>query len=370
MEREEKTVARRRISFTTLLSIALAAPLHAQFRNGNQTVVMELPRVSQRAEVAQRIGLTDIRVIYHRPAVHGRRIWGKLVPYGEVWRTGANEITRVELSDPVTVEGHSLSAGAYGLHMIPGESKFTVIFSKNAASWGSFFYDAKDDALRVDVTAQPNAMRESLTYEFIDVTPDSTTLRLEWEKLAVPIRISVDTKAVVMPRIRWQLTSLAQYTSMAWDDAARFMLDQRWDLEEALKYAEQSLQKEEVFNNILTKAEILQRLGRNDEARPLFEKAVKSASAVQVHSYARQLQSQGPDEAKQALQFFEWNAAAHPDAWITHAGMARVYSAHADFDRAAREMKLALEGAPDQAKSGIERQVEQLQSRRDINVAP
>ena len=360
-------MVRQRIQLLVLLGIALSSPLAAQFRNGNQTVILELPRVSQRGEVAQRIGLTDIRVIYPRPAVQGRRIWGKLVPYGQVWRTGANEITRVEFSDPVNVEGHPLPAGAYGLHMIPGESKFTVILSNDATSWGSFFYNQKDDALRFDVAPQANAMRELLTYDFSDVTPDSATLRLEWEKLAVPIRISVDNKTTVLPRIRRQLTSLAQYTSMAWDDAARYLLDQGWDLDDALKYVDQSMQKEEVFNNILTKAEILEKLGRSSEALPLFQKAVKSATAVQVHSYARQLQSQGPEQAKQALQFFEWNAAAHPDAWITHAGMARVYSARADFGHAAQEMKIAEAGAPEQAKANIQRQLQQLEAGQDIN---
>jgi hypothetical protein len=349
------------------MSAALAWSAAAQFRNGNQTVVMELPRISQRAEVSQRIGLTDVRVIYHRPAVHGRRIWGNVVPYGRVWRTGANEITRVEFSDGVTVEGKPLPAGAYGLHMIPGQSSWTVIFSRDATSWGSFFYDAKDDALRVEVTPQPNEMRESLTFDFADVAPDSATLRLEWEKLAVPLRIAVDTKAVIMPRIRRQLTSLAQYTSMAWDDAARYMLDQGWDLDEALRYADQSLQKEEVFQNLLTKAEILQKLGREAEARPLFEKAVRSADALPVHLYARQLQAQGPEEAQQALRFFELNAAAHPEAWVTHAGLARVYSARGDFGRAAQEMKLAMAGAPDPQKSAMQKQIEQLQAGRDIN---
>jgi len=350
-----------------VLSVVLASPLAAQFRNGNQTVIMELPRVSQQGEVAQRIGLTDIRVIYHRPAVHGRRIWGKVVPYGQVWRTGANEITRVTFSDPVTVEGHPLAAGAYGLHMIPGESKFTAIFSNDATSWGSFTYDQKNDALRVEITPQPNEMRESLTYEFADVTPDSTTLRLEWEKLAIPIRISVDNKAIVLPRIRRQLTGLAQYTSMAWDDAARYLLDQGWELGEALEYVDKSLQKEETFTNVLTKAELLQKLGRPAEAGPLFEKAVKSAAAVQVHAYARQLQAAGPEQAAQALQFFEWNAQAHPDVWITRAGMARVYSARHDFRKAAEEMKAALAAAPDKAKTNLHRQLEQLQAGSDIN---
>jgi len=346
---------------------ALALTAAAQFRNGSQTVVLELPRVSQRGEVSQRIGLTDIRVVYHRPAVHGRKIWGAVVPYGKVWRTGANEITRVEFSDPVTVEGHPLAAGAYGLHMIPGEAAWTVIFSRDATSWGSFFYDPKDDALRVDVTPRPNEMREMLTFDFTDVTPDAATLQLEWEKLAVPLRLGVDVKSIVLPRIRRQLTGLPQYTSMAWDDAARYMLDQGWDLEEALQYADHSLQKEETFQNLLTKSELLQKLGRTDEAHAVFDRAIHSADAMQIHSYARQLQAQGPEQGAQALQIFEANAAAHPDVWVIHAGMARVLSAHHDFDRAAREMQLALASAPEPQKGGVQKQLDQLRAGHDIN---
>lgn len=350
------------------LCAAFACAVAAQFRNGNQTVVLELPRISQRAEVVQRLGLTDVRVLYHRPAVHGRKIWGAVVPYGKVWRTGANEITRVEFSDPVTVEGHPLPAGAYGLHMIPGESTWTVIFSHDATSWGSFFYDAKDDALRLDVTPRTNEMRELLTFDFTDVAPDAATLQLEWEKLAVPIRISVDNKALVLPRIRRQLTGLPQYTSMAWDDAARYMLDQGWDLDEALQYSDHSLQQEQTFQNLLTKAEILRKLGRSDEAHNMFDRAIHAADATQVHAYARQLQAQGPEQAEQALQIFEANAAAHPDAWVIHAGMARVHSAHHEFERAAKEMQLALSSAPEPQRAGVRKQLDQLRAGHDINV--
>src|SRR5881227_2330349 len=118
---------------------------------------LNLPDVSQAAEVKQRIALTDITVKYHRPLVNGRKIWGGLVPYGKVWRAGANENTTIEFSDPVSVEGQPLAKGIYGLHLIPGENEWTVIFSKNSSSWGSYSYKQKDDALRVDVKPKPLA---------------------------------------------------------------------------------------------------------------------------------------------------------------------------------------------------------------------
>src|SRR5213593_4036833 len=121
---------------------------------------LNLPDVSQAAEVKQRIALTDITINYHRPLVNGRKIWGGLVPYGKVWRAGANENTTIEFSDPVSVEGKPLDKGTYGLHMIPNQDSWTVIFSKTNTGWGSFSYDQKDDALRVNVKPRPLAEQE------------------------------------------------------------------------------------------------------------------------------------------------------------------------------------------------------------------
>src|SRR3954452_3597086 len=140
---------------------------------------LKLPDVSQAAEVKQRIALTDITIKYHRPLVNGRKIWGALVPYGKVWRAGANENTTIEFSDPFSVEGKPLDKGTYGLHMIPNQDSCTVIFSKTNTGWGSFSYDQKDDALRVDVKTRPLAeTEEALEFEFEDLKPDSTAVTL------------------------------------------------------------------------------------------------------------------------------------------------------------------------------------------------
>src|SRR5215467_1581302 len=152
---------------------------------------LNLPDVSQAAEVKQRIALTDITVNYHRPLVNGRKIWGGLVPYGKVWRAGANENTTIEFSDPVSVEGKPLAKGMYGLHMIPNADSCTVIFSKTNTGWGSYSYDQKDDALRVDVKPKPLAQpEEALDFEFEDLKPNSTAVTLKWEKLGIPFTVS------------------------------------------------------------------------------------------------------------------------------------------------------------------------------------
>src|SRR5215470_10868580 len=133
-----------------------------------QSALLDLPRDSQHAQITQKIGITNITINYHRPLAKGRKVFGGLEPYGKVWRAGANENTTIEFSDPVAVEGNPLAKGTYGLHMIPGEQEWTVIFSKAATSWGSFTYDQKEDALRVAVKPQPSEFHEALTYDFDD----------------------------------------------------------------------------------------------------------------------------------------------------------------------------------------------------------
>src|SRR5947208_980301 len=142
-----------------------------------QTLLV-LPEASQRATVSQRLGVTDVTLVYHRPLVNGRKVFGGIVPYDQVWRAGANENTTIAFTDPVSVEGSPLAKGTYGLHMIPGTDSWTVIFSKNASSWGSFTYKKDEDALRVTVKPQPSEMQEALRYDFDDVKPNAATVTM------------------------------------------------------------------------------------------------------------------------------------------------------------------------------------------------
>ena len=273
--------------------LLLGSTVHAQ------SFVLDLPRPSQHAVVTQRIGITDVTINYHRPMVNKRKVWGGLVPYGQVWRAGANENTIVEFTDAVTIEDKPLAKGAYGLHMIPGENEWTVIFSKNSTSWGSFTYDQAEDALRVTVKPQASEFHEALTYDFDDVKPDSTLVTLRWEKVAVPFKVGVNTHEIVEQSLHHQLRGLAQYTWEGWDDAANYLLQEKIDLDEALNYSDKSIQNEARYDNFMTKAQVLDALNRKDEATTSRNKALAMANAVQLHSYARQLQIGG----KQAEAF-------------------------------------------------------------------
>src|ERR1700747_1941753 len=170
-------------AFVILLgSAAFAGNASAQFKNGSQPTELNIPRASQRGTVTQRIGLTDVTITYHRPSVAGREIWGKTVPYGKVWRAGANENTTIAFTDDVSIEGKPLPAGTYGLHTIPDKDQWTIIFSKNSTSWGSFSYDEKEDAMRVTLKPQAAEYQEAMIYTFEDVKPDSTATTLRWGK--------------------------------------------------------------------------------------------------------------------------------------------------------------------------------------------
>jgi hypothetical protein len=351
--------------YKTRLLVLLLSLLSAFSLCQAQTVMLDLPRQSQHAVIEQRIGITDITINYHRPLTNGRQVWGKLVPYGEVWRAGANENTTITFTDPVTVEGQPLDKGTYGVHMIPGENQWTVIFSKMSSAWGSFTYKKDEDALRVTVKPQTAEFHDALTYDFDDVKPDSSVITLRWEKVAVPFKVAVKVNDIVEASLQRQLRGLNQYYWEGWDDAANYFLTSKTNLDEALKDEDKSIQTEERFDNLMNKSLILTAMGRKEDASSFRNKAIERASAQQLYFYGRQLQ--GEKKQEEAFALYRSNAKKFPSEWTSHVGLARVYSGQGDFDNAVKEMQTALTGAPDSNKSNLEGYVKRLQSKDDIN---
>jgi len=330
-----------------------------------QSTQLNIPRDSQRASITQRVGITDITVNYHRPLVKGRTIWGKVVPYGQVWRAGANENTTITFTDPVTIEGKTLEKGTYGLHMLPNQDEWTVIFSKVNTAWGSFTYKETEDALRVNVKPQAAEMEEALAYEIDQPTENSAVITMRWEKVAVPFKVGVDVNNIVDASLKAQMRGLAQYTWDGWDDAANYLLAHKVNLDEALEFSNRSIGSEPRYENYNTKSQILEALGKKDEAKVAHDKAVEIATPIQLHQYAFALKGQKKDA--EAYAVWKKNFQQHPDMWFTHSGMARVYSSQGDFDNAVKEMKLAEAAAPEQNKVFIQTAIKRLEAKDDIN---
>ena len=339
---------------------------------------------NKKAFVSERIGITDVTIHYDRPAVKGRegKIWGQLVHYGfkdlnfgtskeAPWRAGANENTTISFSTNVNVEGKSLAAGTYGLMMAVEENEVTVIFSKNANSWGSYFYDVKEDVLRVPVKPLKNQpMVERLKYEFINETDTSAVVALEWEKWAIPFTVSVNTVQTQLASLRNELRGEKGFRAEAYQQAAAYTADHNTDLEEGLRWADYSINGlyvgEKTFNTLQTKARLLTLLNRNAEADALTKEALPLASMQELYQYGRQLISQ--KKSKDALELFQGLAKKYPNVFISTMGLMRGYSAVGDYKMATDWGKKALALAPDATnKTNVEKLLGQLGQGKDVN---
>jgi hypothetical protein len=311
-----------------------------------------LPDLSPKAEVSQTVGVTDITIDYHRPAVNKRKVWGELVPWKQVWRAGANQNTTITFASPVTVEGKTLAAGTYGVHMFPAEGDWEIAFSNQHAAWGSFSYDPKEDAARVTVHPREAPFEERLSYRFDDPTNDSVTAVLHWEKLEVPFHITVDTKAVVLASLRDQLRGLPRFSWQGWNQAATYSLrNDLGNVDEALGWADQSIGLNENFTNLRTKAALLEKKGDAKTAADLRAKAAKIATEIDMNLYGYQLL--GQKKYDEAITVFRNNNTKYPGSWNTYDSLAEGYANKGDKKLALENYSKALAMAPESQKKRI-----------------
>jgi hypothetical protein len=350
---------RLRLLYATIALAGASSAVRAQ-------TILTLPEASQRAAVSQRVGLTDITVAYHRPLAGTRKIWGGIVPYGQVWRAGANENTTIEFSTAVSVEGQPLAKGIYGLHMIPDADSWTVIFSKNSGSWGSFTYNQAEDALRVTVKPQPSEMHNALTYDFDEVKPESTVVKLQWEKLAVPFTVSANETELTLASMRDELRSGKQYVWESGAEAAQYCLTHKVAFEEGLAWANKSIAIEERFENLILKADLLKALNHDTESASVRDKAMSAANVTQIYFYARGLQAQ--NQPDQAMAIFKVTVKRFPDHWLGHMAAARLASASGDYSGALKEVKI-VQGLeiPEVQKANLVNLARRLENKEDIN---
>jgi hypothetical protein len=259
---------------------------------------LKLPRPSQKAQVMQTVGLTDVTINYSRPGVKNRVIWGGLVPYDKVWRTGANEATSITFSTDVKVNGQPLAAGTYSIHTIPTKSDWTVIFNKKADQWGSYSYDEKEDALRVQVKAQPHEFTEWMEFSLPDIAVDKATVALDWEKLRVPFEIQVETIDHALANARAAMASLAADDHQTAFRCASFAFQNDVAPDEARQWIDKSISIKETWLNLRVKADMLAKEGKTSEAIQYGEKAIAVGKT-----------DGPPDEiAKIEKQVAEWKA--------------------------------------------------------------
>jgi tetratricopeptide (TPR) repeat protein len=312
------------------------------------------------------------------------KVWGQLVPYGMVnlgfgtckecpWRAGANENTTLTVNHDVEVEGQKLPAGVYGVSMIPEEVEWTVIFSKNSTSWGAFFYDPAQDFLRVKVKPAASEYHEFLTYEFTDREPDRAVLALKWEELQVPIAISVpDIDDVYIAEIRKELKNSKGFDFRNWSAAAKFEVDHKKNLPEALAWAQAAVSGQvgiENFQTLATLAEAQKANGMTDESEKTLARALnhRTAGPIDIHLYARTLLQAGKKD--EAMKTWQLNAKRFGSEWPVNVGLARGYSAMGNYKEALKYVRLAIPQAPDDAnKKALEAASKKLESGKDMNV--
>ncbi len=342
-------------AFCLLLSAACAHEATAQ--------PVQVPYVSPHAVSQQRVGMSDITIDYYRPSVNGREIWGALVPWGETpfpWRAGANDNTTITFSHDVKIDGKALKAGTYGLHMAPTETSWTIIFSNNSTSWGSFSYDKSEDALRIQVTPKEAPFREQLVYGFDNVNDESAWVYMHWEKVMVGFTAEFNTEPIVMQSLSNQLRHTSGWTWQGWQQAAAFAISKGYDNEQALAWVERSIQLQRNFNNLSTKSLLLNRMGKSAEAAEFEKEALKQANEAQVNAFGYAAMASG--DVDKAIDVFKLNVERHPESWNVYDSLAEAYAQKGESSKAIELYKKALSMAPEAQHPRINGLLKQLNS--------
>jgi Protein of unknown function (DUF2911) len=343
---------------------------------------MDLPPSGSnpRAKITEEVGITDITIKYSRPDVNGRegKIWGGLVTYGFTstnlntnqnnmpWRAGANENTTIAFEHDVKVEGRPIKAGTYGLHMAVWPDSAVVIFSNQSESWGSFFYDDKQDALRV--TVKPVALDKSveyLKYEFTEQKEKYCVIALQWEKRSIPFRVDVDVDNIVVARMREQVISQKGFNQLNLVAAANYCLNKNINLEEALAWSQRAAGLKS-FGTLSTLGTAYTKNNKLAQADSAMNEALVFANASQYMGYGRSLIA--AKRLDRAMEIFNANQKKNGDVYAVNAGFMSYYSSKGDFANALKYADKAMAQAPNEAtKKILEPLIAKLKEGKDIN---
>ncbi|RDY57740.1 DUF2911 domain-containing protein [Flagellimonas nanhaiensis] len=346
-----------RTSIIVLLTVFLTQNLAAQFHTLN------MPQGSPRVQETQRLGITEITLDYGSPAVRNRDVWNDVIPQGGdpiAWRAGANMATTIEFSTDVKIEGKPLQAGKYGLHIIPQNDTYTLLFAHNYNQWGSYYLD-RDNDITMEVTVQPETCTtsEQLDYEFLNRTENSLVIGLEWGEKRIPFKIEVDLNKTVVESLRSELRGINTYHWQAWNDAARWCLDHDTNLEEAYEWVNRSINggyngfaAHRDIRNLVTKVNLIAKLGKTEELQPTLDQAQDLVTQDWEANYLTQtLLRDGFYE--QGLKLTDQNLKTFPKAWFLHLNKSLAHYFLGDKKKALNGANKALDLAPEPRKARI-----------------
>ncbi len=362
------------------ICVLVLATVCCEAQNGNAPTL----RLNKMASVSERVGVTEVKITYNRPAVSGRegKIWGSVVHYGfkdlqygtskaAPWRAGADENTTIEVSTDVQIEGKTLPAGKYGFFIAMGQDKATLVFSKDNNAWGSFYYKPQNDALRVDVPVVKNPDNvERLKYEFTDQMDNTAAVVMSWEHVKIPFKISIDLVQEQVAAYRREFDNGAFYAYwQKMQQAANYCLINNVNLDEALTWADRSINTyfgEANFLTLSTQAGLYERLNQKSKSDSIMKKALPMATLLQLNSYGRTLLRQG--KKKEAFDIYKMNYDKYPKDIYTTIGMVRGYAAVGNNKEAVSYAK-KIHGLTTDAntKAVADKLIADLEAGRDIN---
>jgi len=347
---------------TTLLFAAIAAKAQG----------ITAPRVpSPAATVSQTVGISTITVNYSRPSVKGRQIWGALVPYGwnaqgfgtgnkAPWRAGANENSVIRFSHTATVEGQLVPAGSYGLFfVINNDNSGEVVLSKDYRSWGSFFYEPKQDLLHAKIQLREIPETEMLTYDFMNITKNTAELVLNWEKKQFPVKIAFAVDDIVMANASEELKSTTGFSWMGYSSAANYALQNKVNYDQALEWIDKAIAMNRNFTTLSTKSGLLQAIGKTSEADKTMNDALVLATEIEINQYAYQLLADKQQE--KAIQMFILNTRRFPQSANAWDSLGEGYALGGDKKNAIPCFRKSLTlNPPDNVRANSEKYLKQL----------
>lgn len=330
------------------------------------------PRIpSPAAVVTQTIGISTITINYSRPAVKGREVWGNLVPYGWVvqgfgagneapWRAGANENTTIKLSHDAKIEGQTVPAGTYGLfYVINKDNSGELVLSKDSRSWGSFWYNPKQDLLRAKIQIRDIPHTELLTYDFSNTTKNTVELDLNWEKKQFPVKIEFDVDNIVMANATEELKGPTGFNWQGYSSAANYALQNKINYEQALKWIDQAIAQNSAFPTLNIKANLLKEMGKTAESDKMMKDAISIATENELNLYGYQLMNQGNHD--KAIEIFILNTQRHPKSANTWDSLGEAYVTKGDKKNAVINFKKSLTmNPPANTKANSEKYLKQL----------